>query len=221
MSESEEMYLVTIARLREASEDALVPLAQLASEMEVQPVSVNQMVRKMEEAGFLSYTPYKGVGLTEAGQRVALRILRHRRLWEVFLVDKLKFLPEEAPALACSLEHTIPTEAAERLAAFLGNPANSPQGKPIPEAEPDYQVRCDIALSQLGLDEERTVSAISADTAARSFLAAQGIATGKPITILAKSAGGDLLVQAQGGENVYLLGRLVNTIWVSPVGLSN
>ena len=92
MSESEEMYLVSISRANEKM-DGPVPLTRLASELDVQPVSVNQMVKKLEEAGKVIYVPYKGGSLSAKGKKQALHILRHRRLWEVFLVEKLHFTP--------------------------------------------------------------------------------------------------------------------------------
>ena len=73
MTESEEMYLVTIARLKETELEGPVPLSQLASELEVLNVSVNQMVRKLEETGLVVYLPYKGVDLTESGVQLAGR----------------------------------------------------------------------------------------------------------------------------------------------------
>ena len=135
LSESEEMYLVTIARLVESGQSAPTPVAQLACELAIAPVSANQMIRKLEEVKLLYYTPYKGVELTEAGWQAALDILRHRRLWEVFLVEKLHYTPQEAEVLACRLEHNLPPEAAARLAAFLGHPTSSPQGHPIPNQD--------------------------------------------------------------------------------------
>ena len=133
MSESEEMYLVTIARLNESGDNLPVPVSQLAAELNVLPVSANQMIRKLEETGWVCYTPYKGVSLTEEGAALALQILRHRRLWEVFLVEKLKIPVAEAAELACRLEHFLPVDAAERLAIYLGNPGISPTGSPIPQ----------------------------------------------------------------------------------------
>jgi Mn-dependent DtxR family transcriptional regulator len=133
MSESEDMYLLTVAKLVEAGAQAPIPVSRLAQELSIQPISANQMIRKLEEAGWLRYTPYKGVELTQEGEGLALRTLRHRRLWEVFLVENLQLSLDEADEMACRLEHILPAEVAERLAGFLGYPATSPRGKPIPD----------------------------------------------------------------------------------------
>jgi DtxR family Mn-dependent transcriptional regulator len=107
MSESEEMYLVTLARLNEAEGKDPTPVSRLAEELAVLPVSVNQMIHKLEESGLVKYTQYKGVTLTETGIRQANNILRSRRLWEVFLVERLHYIPDEAESLACRLEHAV------------------------------------------------------------------------------------------------------------------
>ena len=149
LSESEEMYLVSIARLVESGVEPPVSISLLAHEMEIASVSANQMVRKLEECELVRYYPYKGVSLTEYGEAAALRVLRHRRLWEVFLVENLQFSPAEAEHQACRLEHVFPDEAVERLAGFLGQPRLSPQGKTIPEPDDPANLDSGIRLSQL------------------------------------------------------------------------
>jgi len=85
MSESEEMYLVSIAQLSELNPGNLVPMSKLASQLGIKSVSANEMVRRLEEVGCLIYTPYKGIKLTPQGINRASQVLRKRRLWEVFL----------------------------------------------------------------------------------------------------------------------------------------
>ena len=101
MSESEEMYLITIARLFEGGVEDPVSVSRIAGELSIQPVSANQMVHKLVEEGLVEYFPYKGVSLTPKGQAAAQQVLRGRRLWEVFLVNHLELSPGEADAMAC------------------------------------------------------------------------------------------------------------------------
>lgn len=129
---SEEMYLITVAVAEEGGRQTPLPLAALADSLAISPVSANQMVRRLEERGLVEYHPYHGVALTPAGRRTARRVLRGRRLWAAFLAGRLGYSPVEADALACSLEHVTPPEAADRLARFLGDPAVTPWGEPIP-----------------------------------------------------------------------------------------
>jgi DtxR family Mn-dependent transcriptional regulator len=214
MSESEEMYLVSIARLIEEGVERPVPLSQLADEMDIAPVSANQMIRKLEEAGLVSYIPYKGADLTPEGQQLALSVIRHRRLWEVFLVEHLKFTPAQAESLACRLEHVLPEEAAERLTSFLGHPLSNPQGKFIPPAQPGALFRPGIALSRLMVDLESQILAIETDLAARDFLASQGVLPGKRVLVLARSGGGDILVETGNDKRISVSEKLASQIWV-------
>lgn len=217
MSESEEMYLVTIARLNESGEDLPVPVSQLAAELTVLPVSANQMIRKLEEAGWVCYTPYKGVSLTEEGSTRALQILRHRRLWEVFLVEKLKIPIADALELACRLEHSLPIDAAERLAIFLGNPAISPSGSRIPKPGSGQPRRPDMPAAALEVDQTSKVSRIESDTASRAFLSAEGIAPGKVVTLEAISSSGSILLKTEDGACTHLSPAMAKAVWVERI----
>jgi DtxR family Mn-dependent transcriptional regulator len=214
LSESEEMYLATIARLQEGGALEPVPLTRLAGELSVLPVSANQMVRKLEENGLVSYAPYKGVSLSDAGQIVALRILRHRRLWEVFLVEHLQYQPDEAQSLACRLEHTLPAEAAERLAAFLGHPFVNPSGQAIPAAQNSIELSTGIPLSQFPLNRFAQVTSIAVDAVARAFLETHGLRSGVGLTILSSADNADLLVELAGERRMTLSASLAQAIFV-------
>jgi DtxR family Mn-dependent transcriptional regulator len=215
MSESEEMYLVTLAALKEAGRQAPVPVSQLAQELSIQPVSANQMIRRLEEAGLVSYWPYRGVALSPEGERQALRLLRHRRLWEVFLVEHLKLRPASANELACRLEHIIPDEAAERLADFLGDPAVSPEGKPIPTSSVALdEDETTIPLNQLEVGQEARVVRLQVDEASGNFLAEAGLQTDIPIRVLGTGDSGSILVGLE-GRRIHLAPELAEGIWVT------
>ena len=128
-NESEEMYLITIAHLAMSSGQDCVSMTRLAQEMKILPVSAIQMVRKLEKSGLATYLPYKGVLLTAGGQGRAGQVMRQRRLWEAFLVQKLQFSADEAARLACRLEHVTSAELADRLARYLQD-----EGKSAPPA---------------------------------------------------------------------------------------
>jgi DtxR family Mn-dependent transcriptional regulator len=185
MSESEEMYLITIAGLSESESDGVVPLSQLASELAVQPVSANQMVRKLDEAGLVSYIPYKGVELTSEGRQEAMQVLRHRRLWEVFLVDHLGLSLEDADALACKMEHITPYEVAERLS-----------GKQIPPQE-DGAFRVALqSLNQLRVGQSSLLVNMEVNALTQDFLNSEGVHPGVMITIIGVGGHGNMLVRA-------------------------
>lgn len=213
MSESEEMYLVSVALLEEAGEQTPIRVSKLAKELSIQPVSANQMIRRLEDAGAISYTPYKGVTLTESGRAIALRILRHRRLWEVFLVDKLNLPVRAASELACQMEHIAPDEVLAHLATFLGEPTLGPKGKQIPPGDLDLATLSGIPLSQLQVNEKGTVLRLDANDATRSFLINEGIVPQAVVTILGIGTGGSLLVEIA-HHQVYLAAPVAEKIWV-------
>jgi len=207
MSESEEMYLITIARLIERGVEAPVPIPLLAGELSIQPVSANQMVHKLAEEDLVEYLPYKGAQLTPRGQEIARKVLRDRRLWEVFLVEHLELPPSEADALACRLEHITAEGIAFRLANYLGQPAVSPQGLPIPEVEGEaisHQLR---PLSDLAVGERGEVIRLEGDCATQAFLANEGLRPGLQVTPLAIGGSGAMLLEA--GENRLNLAKTI------------
>ncbi len=211
MSESVEMYLITTARLSEATGQETIPLSQIAKALSVLPISANQMIRKIAESGLVEYIPYKGVKLTKAGCLQAMRILRRRRLWQVFLVEKLNVSPEDADAFSCRLEHITPDDIAERLAEFLGHPTVSPLGKPIPACQAVLSSTATLRLSSMAAGQSSRVVRIDTEPATRVFLVRQGIWPGNEITVLAVSGGGTLLVQV-GDRQVTLAGAVAEKV---------
>lgn len=202
-SESVEMYLVTIAMLGEKGHTGPVPLSRLAEELSVQSVSANQMVRKLDEEGWVSYQPYKGVELTGEGQEQAQHILRHRRLWEVFFVDKLGLSPTEADALACRMEHVTTDAVAGRLYDYLGAPQVSPGGRAIPSGSPEATVQQGWPLGELNVGQSAEVLRLGADDAAQAFLQAEGLTPGVEVVIEALSSEGAVLLRV--GERMLTL----------------
>jgi DtxR family transcriptional regulator, Mn-dependent transcriptional regulator len=202
LSGSMQMYLVSIARLRQG--DDPVPLSLLADTLDVSPVSVNEMCRKLQDLDLVVYRPYKGATLTKDGERRALAILRRHRLWEVFLVRELGFAYDEAHDVACNLEHATPVHLADRLDGYLGHPHVNPQGEPIPGKDGDIQPRPAVPLTALAAGEAGHVLRIEAQGAERPFLEDHGIRPGAPLKVLATTQE-SVLVQV--AEAPMALGR--------------
>ncbi len=215
MSEAAEMYLLRIALLSEGEEP--VPISQLAETLHVSPISANQMCRKLEAKGLVDYQPYKGVTLTLQGEAIALRVLRKRRLWEVFLAEKLGLDPQVAEDVACRFEHVTPEDLAEKLADYLGNPTLSPQREPIPPRFGGVQRKKTIRpLITVGVGERVIVTNIVADEIMKSFLRTQGIGPGAVITVLASVPDKALLVEAN-GQSISLAAHVAEQIDVTPL----
>jgi DtxR family Mn-dependent transcriptional regulator len=198
-SESEQMYLITIASLIEDGLAEPIPLNAIAQEMSVLPVSVNQMVRKLEGAGLLHYSPYKGVELTPQGRQIARRTLRNRRLWEVFLVEQLNLPIAEADAMACTMEHVTTNEVAQRLSILLGEPTVSPGGKRIPPTEGEQEIQDWIPLKDLEVGSMGQIAQVQSQPDAKSFLLEQGLRPGATVSIKAIGKNRSRLVQIADG----------------------
>lgn len=212
LSESVQMYLVSIARLRRG--EGVVPLSELADELSVSPVSANEMCHKMQDQGLVIYQPYKGVLLTEEGKRRALYVLRRHRLWEVFLVSKLGLAYAEAHEAACQLEHDTPDEVVERLDAYLGQPDFNPMGDPIPGPDGALPLRHLAPLCELGPGQRGHVVRCDTTDLARAFLDDHGLRSGAWVTVIATTESG-LLIDVEGTE-MALATHLAERIHVEP-----
>jgi len=218
-SESEEMYLITVARTVESGRPEPVPMPVIAEALSVSVASANEMVRKLASRGLVTYEPYRGAGLTAAGRAVANRVLRTRRLWATFLADHLGFAPIEADDQACHLEHATAAEAVDRLAAFLGDPATDPLGRPIPVVDWHPTDRTAATpLDGVAVGDDAEVVAIRAPGAARDFLNGEGITVGARISVIGTGETG-VLVDA--GNPVNLTRHLAATIDVRVMGRSD
>lgn len=183
LSDSMEMYLVTIARLRNGDEP--VPLSQLAESLAVTSVSVNEMCRKLQDNGLVIYRPYKGAALTKAGEKLANHTLRRHRLWEVFLVEKLHFGIARANEIACVLEHATSDDVIDRMDDYLDFPAFSPRGLPIPKADHEADQVHAAPLTDLPVGESAEIVKCRAEGDGGRFLAESGIKAGCGIRVMA------------------------------------
>jgi len=108
---------------------------ELAALLDVTPGSVSGMLRKLDSLGLVEHERYRGVRLTEKGRRVALEVIRHHRLLELFLVENLGMTEDEVHAEAEVLEHALSEELEELIARKLGDPTVDPHGETIPSRD--------------------------------------------------------------------------------------
>lgn len=214
LSESMQMYLVTIVRLRADSRP--VPLSQLADALSVSPVSVNEMCRKLQDYSLVVYRPYKGASLTQEGELRAYYIMRRHRLWEVFLVEKLGFEYTQAHEVACRLEHTTPNKLADRLDAFLGYPSFSPNGSPIPRADGGIPALPLLRLAELSAGQHGHIVRCDVSDVVQAFLEEQGVRPGASLSIVATAE--DSVLVRFGEEHLSLARSLAEAIQVETEG---
>ncbi|NOZ29180.1 MAG: metal-dependent transcriptional regulator [Chloroflexi bacterium] len=132
-----EDYLRVIYNLQEHGVAATT--TALAAALEVRPASVTNMLKRLAALGLVDYVPYRGATLLPDGERIALEVVRHHRLLELYLADVLGVPWDRVHEEADRLEHVISEDLEERLAAALGEPIADPHGDPIPT--PDLQAR--------------------------------------------------------------------------------
>ena len=135
LTRSVEDYLKAIHALSGDGEP--VTTSALAAILEVQPASVTGMVKRLADDGLVEHAPYRGVYLTDGGEREALRVLRRHRVLETYLCERLDFDRDTVHPEACRLEHAASDALIERMAAALGEPSHDPHGRPIPHAQSD------------------------------------------------------------------------------------
>src|SRR5918911_3950206 len=133
LTRSVEDYLKAIYRL--SPEGRAASTSDIAHLLELSAPSVSGMVKRLSELGLLEHVPYRGVQLTDAGRRAALRMVRRHRLIEAYLVEFLGYSWDTVHEEAERLEHAVSDTMVERMATALGHPSVDPHGDPIPTAD--------------------------------------------------------------------------------------
>ncbi|QNL20624.1 metal-dependent transcriptional regulator [Hyphobacterium sp. CCMP332] len=156
LSLTEENYLKAIFHLSQQGHQAVSTNA-IADAMDTKPASVSDMLRKLSNKKLINYKKYQGVKINTEGQEAAIRVIRKHRLWEVFLVDKLKFNWDEVHEVAEQLEHIRSPLLIKRLDEFLGQPKFDPHGDPIPDDSGSFPELQKFPLSELKPGEMASV----------------------------------------------------------------
>jgi DtxR family Mn-dependent transcriptional regulator len=183
-----------------------VSTTALAERLGVTPASASGMVKRLGELGLVEHEPYRGVTLTDGGRRVALEVMRHHRLLELYLVKSLGVPWDRVHAEAEVLEHVLSEELEELISAKLGHPTRDPHGDPIPTRELTIQEGPTLSLQALDRGARGRFERISdSDPDMLRFLAERGIAPGDEFEVVEKQPfEGPLFVRF--GTDVHVLG---------------
>lgn len=215
-SEQIENYLKNIYKLQK--EEGKVTTSSLSKNLNISAASVSEMIKKLAEEGTLTHTPYKGVELTSAGQLQALRIIRKHRLWEMFLVDVLKFRWDEIDEEAERFEHIMSEKMEDKIDEVLGYPVVDPHGDPIPTREGKIHHIESVPLSDI--EEGLTVKIIrvsDANSELLQYASSIGLALNKKIRVKQKMNFDQSLVISINGKEQVISQQIGKSIFVEKV----
>jgi DtxR family transcriptional regulator, Mn-dependent transcriptional regulator len=201
-AEGAENYAKAVYQLQ-AGSDEPVGTGAVAARLGVTPASASAMLKRLADDGLVEHAPYRGVRLTADGEQLALEMIRHHRLIELFLAEVLGMPWDRVHEEAEVLEHHISEELEELIAAKLGQPARDPHGDPIPSRELDIEDDRTVALSELDVGTEGVFERVSdRDPEMLRYLDSQGIRPGARIEVTGREPfEGPIRVAVSGSEH--------------------
>ena len=205
ISEAVQDYLKAIYNLQ--TRGGAVSTSALAEALGVSAPSATGMVKKLAALRLLRHTRYQGVVLTRAGEKIALEVLRHHRLLELYLAQALGYSWDKVHEEAEKLEHAISEEFEERIFEALGRPTLDPHGHPIPTREGTVEQRKQEPLLDLEPGVTATIRQVSdGDAEMLRYLGNLGLIPETSIEVLDKAPfDGPMTVRA--GDSAHVLGR--------------
>lgn len=217
LSSAHEDYLKAIYLLM--AEGTRVNNSALAGHLDVSPASATNMVKKLAELALVEYEPYQSIALTEAGRRVALEVLRHHRLLELYLHEKLNLPWDQVHEEADRLEHVISEALEDAIAAALDDPTIDPHGDPIPSKDGQIAEVGGTLLSTAEVDTPyRLMRVLAQDPARLTYLGSLGLYLNASITLLKRAPfAGPLLIDVD-GEHHALAHDMAELLVVTPKG---
>lgn len=217
LSEAVQDYVKQIYLLQ--GREGKATTSALAAAMDVSAASATAMVKKLDGMGLVSHTPYHGVQLTPAGERIALEVLRHHRLLELYLTEALGLPWDRVHVEAERLEHVLSDELEASIDRALGHPATDPHGDPIPTADlviaPDHRQR----LADLEPGEAAVVRQVpDGEPALLRYLGDLGLVPEAGVAMVEKAPFGGPLTVEVGGTRHALGAELAARIRVEVGG---
>ncbi len=217
LSEAIEDYAKAIYALARRGDGAVTTTA-LAERLGVSPASVSGMLKKLADRGLAKHEPYHGVELTDDGERVALAVMRHHRLLELYLAEHLGVPWDRVHEEADALEHVISEDLEARIAAKLAHPTHDPHGDPIPDADLVIDEGDTRSLADLEVGERGWFVRVSdADPEMLRYLDGRGIALGDALEVVDRQPFDGPLTVRFGCDKHVLGGALARAMRVSAI----
>ena len=218
ISENIEEYLEVLYKF--GGKNTFVSTTTLSHELGIAPGgiapgSVTQMLKKLEDLGYIEYTPYKGASLTTEGIKIAQKITRKHRILEKFLKEILKIKDENIHEQACEMEHSLSDEAERAICHMLEHPDTCPGNSLIPACDFDY-ANCEdcslLSVTELHHGEEGVISFIRGNPVTFTEIIGKGVVKDSQIKI--EEPVGDKYNVIIDGSLVELPEELANNIFV-------
>lgn len=216
LSFAEENYLKAIYHLSEGGKYEVSTNA-IAEVLKTKAASVSDMIRKLNDKGAIHYQKYQGVNISDDGKIAALQVIRKHRLWEVFLVEKLKFNWDEVHEIAEQLEHIKSPLLIKRLDEFLGFPKLDPHGDPIPDENGEFKEKPKVALSQTSINQSGIIVAVK-DTSSLflQYIDKLGAYLGAKVKVLDKvEFDGSMELLIDGKKNIFISREVAENILIT------
>lgn len=213
LSQAVEDYIKTIYRVRQQGKTAST--SDIARALNVSAASVTNMAKRLAQMGLTEYEPYQGVRLTDTGNKVALEIIRHHRLLELYLRNVMGYPWDKVHEEAELLEHHISEEFEQKIDEMLGHPTHDPHGDPIPTREGEIAEHNTNPLAAVEAGLHVVVERVSdEDPALLNHLESLGLLPGATLEIVGKEPfEGPLKIRV--GDREHMLGyRIASHIFV-------
>lgn len=212
LSQAVQDYLKTIYKLEETG---LVSTTAIAKELNISGASVTGMLKRLSTMKLVDYNSYKGVKLTTEGRKIALEIIRHHRLLELYLKEALGFSLEKVHDEACRLEHVISPEFVEKINELLGNPEFDPHGHPIPTREGTINRNNEQMLVTVTSGDHVMIKRLSdSDSEMLAYFEKKGLVPNTTLKIIDKAPFNGPITAFYNGENQIIGNEIAKNIYI-------
>ncbi|MFB3786532.1 MAG: metal-dependent transcriptional regulator [bacterium] len=214
LGQAAEDYLKSVYKL--AREHPVVIPSLVAGQLGISPAAVTKMVKRLGEMNLIRYSRRQGIRLTSTGEKIALRVIRHHRLIELYLIEALHFTWDQVHEEAERLEHVISESFEDKIDAYLGFPTRDPHGAPIPGKDGWVENTRSRRLAELKPGQRGIIQHVSNDDAAMlRYMGEMGLFPGVEVVLIARDPfGGPYRVQI-GGQQHAIGPEVARNVFIS------
>ncbi len=215
---SKENYLKTIYNLVCDNETA-VSTSQLAAKLEISNAATSDMAKKLSDQGLIDYVKYKGMELTEEGEKIAIDVIRRHRLWELFLMKVLNLSWGEVHDEAENLEHFTSNFLIDKIEKHLGYPKFDPHGEPIPQKNgeiPEITDQISLTFAEVGR-EYKVMRVYDKSSELIDYFTKLGLLLYAELVIQDKLSFDNSILIGVNGKSHSLSSEVANKIFVSEI----